>query len=119
MRGKFSKKVPEQIINEKIFRKTEWMTSHMRTFKYKLWKNIDKKDLYDKDGSFYKRAGDIAAMFPMLEMADDKIEYIKDTIYVYNRSNPLNEDKIDHLEQLRIERRIRNGKTYETLKEAP
>ena len=39
-RGKFSKQVPDFVVEKKIFRKCIWMTSHLRTFKYKLWKNV-------------------------------------------------------------------------------
>tara|TARA_R100000664_G_C2719047_1_gene113129 strand:- start:112 stop:750 length:639 start_codon:yes stop_codon:yes gene_type:complete len=117
VRGKFAKKVPQFVIESKAFRQSEWMTSHMRTFKYKLWKNIKKEDLCDEDGKYYKRAGDLAAMYPMLEMAGDKIEYVEDVVYVYNRANPLNEDKVDHSEQLRIEAKLRQGKPYNILEE--
>ena len=117
VRGKFAKKVPQFVIESKAFRQSEWMTSHMRTFKYKLWKNIKKEDLCDEDGKYYKRAGDLAAMYPMLEMAGQKIEYVEEVVYVYNRANPLNEDKVDHSEQLRIEAKLRQGKTYNTLEE--
>ena len=47
VRGKFAKKVPQFVIESKAFRQSEWMTSHMRTFKYKVWKNIKKEDLCD------------------------------------------------------------------------
>ena len=93
------------------------MTSHMRTFKYKLWNNIDKQDIKDEDGAFYKRAGDLPATFCMLELAGERISFIEDILYVYNRSNPLNEDKIDHREQLLAEKRIRSSRVYETLRE--
>lgn len=116
-RGKFSKKIPQHIIENKLYRQSEWMTSHMRTFKYKLWNNIDKQDLKNEDGCFYKKAGDLAPTFCMLELAGDKISFIEDILYVYNRSNPLNEDKVNHMEQLLAEKKIRSSKVYETLKE--
>tara|TARA_R110000851_G_scaffold333049_1_gene510884 strand:+ start:1057 stop:1800 length:744 start_codon:yes stop_codon:yes gene_type:complete len=116
-RGKFAKKIPQHIIENKLYRQSEWMTSHMRTFKYKLWNNIDKQDIKDEDGAFYKRAGDLPATFCMLELAGERISFIEDILYVYNRSNPLNEDKIDHREQLLAEKRIRSSRVYETLRE--
>lgn len=116
-RGKFSREVPKHIVENKLYRRSEWMTSHMRTFKYKLWKSIDKNDLKDENGRFYKKAGDLASTFCMLELAGNKISYINDILYVYNRDNPLNEDKVNHTEQLLAENKIRNSKVYETLKE--
>jgi len=33
-------------------------------------------------------------MLPLLEMASDKSYFINDVLYVYNKENPLNVDKI-------------------------
>jgi len=96
MRGKFSREVPREILRNKLFRESAWMTSHLRTFKYKLWRHIKKEDIVDSNGKIYAMAGDLPVMFPMLEMAEERSHFIKDIIHVYNRSNPLNEDK-DHL----------------------
>ena len=60
--------------------------------------SIDDNDLRDTDGEYYSMAGDFAFMFPMLEMAGDRFEYIQDVMYVYNRTNILAEDKVDHLQ---------------------
>ena len=115
--GEFVRKKEKEFVENKLYRSSEWMTSHMRTFKYKLWNNIDKDDLKDENKNFYQKAGDLAATFCMLELAGDKISYIKDILYVYNRNNPLNEDKVNHKEQLLAENKIRNSKIYKTLKE--
>ncbi len=53
------------------------MTSALRTFKYKLWKNIKEEDLKNREGKFYEAAWDLAFMFPMFEMAGEKIEFVK------------------------------------------
>ena len=68
-RGKFAKPIPEHIINGNSYRKAEWMTSQQRTFKAHLWNRINKKDLLDSEGNYYKMVKDLAIMFPMLEMA--------------------------------------------------
>lgn len=112
VRGNFSRQVPEQIIKNNLFRESTWMTSHLRSFKYKLWKKIDKEDLLDKNNQFYPMAGDLAAMFPLLEMAGNRALFIEDILYVYNRANVLNEDKVNHSFQLSMESEIRNRKKY-------
>tara|TARA_R110002012_G_scaffold237633_1_gene411355 strand:- start:13 stop:765 length:753 start_codon:yes stop_codon:yes gene_type:complete len=115
--GKFARQVPDDIIENNLFRENEWMTSHLRTFKYKLWKKIDKTDFINtKTKKFYKAAWDLAFMFPMLEMSGNRAKYIKDVMYVYNRQNPLNEDKINHPVQIAEEQEIRYKKKYKRLK---
>jgi len=117
LRGKFSKQVPDNIIKNKLFRESEWMTSHMRTFKYRLWAYTRRKDVLDSNGKIYSMAGDLPVMFPMLEMAGSpkNVKYIHDIMYVYNRTNPLNEDKVNHELQLSIEAEVRAKKKYPSL----
>ena len=114
-RGKFSRQVPDFIVEKKIFRKCIWMTSHLRTFKYKLWKNVRRQDVLDSTGKIYAMAGDLPVMFPMLEMAEERSFFIEDILYVYNRTNPLNEDKINNELQLSIEDEVRNKPIYPRL----
>ena len=115
-RGKFSKQIPSHIIETNTYRKHEWCSSHLRTFKFHLWANIDKKDFINpKTNKFIKAAWDLAFMFPMLEMSAYKATYIKDIMYIYNRGNPLNEDKVNHNVQLNEEKYIRNKKPYERI----
>ena len=35
LRGKFAKKIPDHIVKDNSYRQQEWMSSHLRTFKYK------------------------------------------------------------------------------------
>ena len=116
VRGKFSRQIPKEIIDSNSFRESEWMSSHLRTFKYKLWKMIKKEDFLEDDGRFCDGAWDMIFMFPMLEMAGTKSSYIKDILHVYNRNNPLNEDKIDHKKLMLSEVRIRAKEKYKPLK---
>tara|TARA_R110000744_G_scaffold45650_2_gene101183 strand:+ start:9 stop:401 length:393 start_codon:yes stop_codon:yes gene_type:complete len=117
IRGKFSRQLPENIIKNKLFRSSQWMTSHLRTFKYKLWKRVRREDVLDSDGEIYKMAGDLPVMFPMLEMAEERSFFIEDILYVYNRTNPLNEDKVNHHLQLSIDAEVRRKQVYPRLEE--
>ena len=115
-RGKFAKKIPDSIIEDATYRQSEWMSSHLRTFKYKLWKKINQEDfIFSKTGRFIKAAWDLAFVFPMLEMSAHRALYLSDILYIYNRSNPLNEDKVDHSSQLAEEMEVRAKKRYERL----
>ena len=115
VRGKFSRKIPKEIIEENTFRESEWMSSHLRTFKYKLWKEIKRDDFLEEDGSFCSGAWDMRFMFPMLEMSKHRSFFVEDILHVYNRGNPLNEDKVDHQKLLRSEKTIRNKSKYKEI----
>ena len=107
---------PDDVIKDADFRKDKWRASHLRTFKYKLWKKIDQDDFLDEDGNFYKMAYDQAMMLPMLEMAAERIYYVPEILHVYNRSNPLNVDKIKEQEQFLTMHRIRKREKYKRVK---
>ena len=76
------------------FRKGKWRASHLRTFKYGLWKKIKEEDFLDWNGEFYKTSIDKAFMYPMIEMAREKSLFIPQPLYVYNFTNPLNVHKV-------------------------
>jgi glycosyltransferase involved in cell wall biosynthesis len=105
----------ENVIKNNLYRKDTWRASHLRTFKYKLWKNIKIEDLKDDDGEFYRMAWDLAIMFPMLEMSGGKHKCVSDILYCYNTSNPINDHKVNLNLQLSTDRKIRNKIPYNKL----
>ncbi len=114
-KGGYSKQLPREVIEQNQFREYQWSTSHIRTFYAALFKKIKLQDLF-KDGKFLTAAYDVGMMMPMLEMAGDKILYIdKDIFYIYNHSNPLNDDKIRWQEQLTTQQYIRSLAKYQPL----
>jgi glycosyltransferase involved in cell wall biosynthesis len=115
--GKFSRnEVSKSTILKKSFRNEEWQTSALRTFKYFLWKEIKDEDLRNTQGNYYEAAWDLAFMFPMLEMSGDKIQHIKELVYVYNLGTDINDHKVPEKrrKQLAYESEIRNKKKYNT-----
>ena len=56
--------------------------SHLKTFKYKLYKNLNLDDL-KKNGEYIRSSTDAAVMFPLLEMAGNNIKCIDDILYDY------------------------------------
>ena len=117
IKGKFCRQVPIQVIENKLYRKAPWTTSHLHSFKYGLWQNLDKKYLYEGDDIKYHFWGahDLVLTFPMLEMCGHKSHFVEEILYVYNRQNPLNVDKVDHQKQLMMEQKIRNLPPHDTL----
>jgi len=116
-RGKFSRQIPDWVLEKKLFRQNPWMSSHLRTFKFKLWDAIKKKDILNQEGKIYAMAGDLPVIFPMLEMAEERSHFINDIVHVYNRANPLNEDKVNHALQLSIEKEVREKEVYPRFEE--
>ena len=115
-RGVEPSEYPEEVIKNNAFRQDKWRASHLRTFKYNLWKELDHKDLKDKEGNYFKMTYDQAIMLPLLEMASERSKYIPDLLHVYNKENPLNIDKNKALEQSALAQKIRAKKPYKRLK---
>lgn len=71
-----------------------WVCTHLRTHKSWIFKLIKKNDLM-MNGEFYKKAPDLAMMWPMVEMAGpDHAKFIYEALYLYNAINPNNEVKV-------------------------
>jgi hypothetical protein len=105
-------KYPDNIIETNNFRNFRFLASHLRTFKYKLWKEIKNQDLLDENGNYYQTAWDLAIMFPMLEMCGNKFLFISENLYVYNNKNPLNDYKLYHQLQITTEMVLRTKEKY-------
>jgi len=69
----------------------------------------------DKNKNYYEMAADLALMFPMAELSGGKIKFIKDILYVYNRTNPLNDDKVNVRKQLSCASDIRRKRKYQPI----
>ena len=105
------------IIDFRNYRRNEyWCTSHLRTLKRKIWYSINKKDLTDDNGEFYKYAGDMCYMFPALEMCGSKhTKFIDKVLYVYNDLNDINQMKICGGEDLRMAEKLRAMPLYDEI----
>ena len=100
--------IPKHIIDNGLFRRYRWCSSHLRTYYAWLFKMIRKEDLMH-NGEWIKTAGDLAIMFPMLEMAGPRQSFISDILYIYNHESPINDDKVNRQMQINMEMRIRRN----------
>jgi hypothetical protein len=114
-RGIEPSRYPAEVVSANTYRDDMWRASHLRSFTYNLWKNLDHKDLKDKEGNYYKMAYDQAIMLPLLEMASERSKYIEETMYVYNKANPLNVDKIKAQQQFDTAKEIRAKERYKRI----
>ena len=103
---------PEQVIKDNLFRQDMWRASHLRTFKHHLWQRLSMDDLKGEDGNYYQTAYDQALMLPLLEMSSERSKYLDKIMHVYNRTNPLNVDKVKQQLQYNTSLKIRKKKPY-------
>jgi glycosyltransferase involved in cell wall biosynthesis len=90
--------------------------THIRTWRAFLWRKIKEEDLKDGNGVYWNVAGDLAFMFPMVEMSGPEHYRFMDEInYIYNESNPLNDHKVNLTRVQEVDRTIRNFNPYEKL----
>ena len=88
----------------------------MRTWKAFLWRKIKEEDLKDENGEYWSVAGDLAFMYPMLEMSGYKHYKFLETInYVYNAENPLNDHKVNSQSVFSVCNKIRKKEKYDIL----
>lgn len=107
--------MPEHIVSGNGFREYGFIPGHLRTFYAGLFKQIKKEDLM-YDGDFFRMTGDIAAMFPMIEMArQGHFEFIPKTLMVYNDGNPINNYKVEKGLERQLDLEIRKREKYKPI----
>lgn len=117
---------PDIVHTDNAYRRDVWRASHLRTFKWHLYRQIRKEDLiFPETGEFYFHAEDLATSFPCLEMSPkEKIGVVPFITYVYNvseeaRDRVENDTKRDpggyQNEVAKREHVVRNTKPYDTL----
>ena len=112
-KGVKGKKYPLLIREFDLFRKYFWYASHLKTYRHDLWLSLNPQDLLNKNGEYFTVACDLAIMFPLLEMAGNRQEFIKEILYFYNEDNPISDHKIRRKEQILAAKEIRQKNRYE------
>lgn len=104
--------MPEHIVKGNKFREHGFIPGHLRTFYAGLFKQIKKEDLM-YEGDFFSMSGDIAAMFPMIEMArDGHFRFISRLLMIYNDANPINNYKVVKGLERKLDLEIRQRHRY-------
>lgn len=114
----FCVQIPEEFVKGNRFRDFTHIPSHLRTFYAGLFKKIKKEHLM-LNGSFFEMNADIAAMFPMIEMArKGHFKFIDEVLLIYNGENELNDHKVSKTLQRELDLYIRRRLTrYPALSE--
>lgn len=103
---------------EGTIRQKSWEFSHLGTFRKELFCKIKRKDFMNQQGQFWTTTSDQAIMWPMAEMAGPQnFRAINEVLYVYNRMNPISDDRAHRQDQLLTEHTIRNKKPYAKLQQ--
>jgi glycosyltransferase involved in cell wall biosynthesis len=111
--------VPHEIIDHNKWRELPlpFCTSHLRTFRASLFKQVKLQDLTYK-GNFWPCAGDIAFFWPILEMAGHHAHYCPEYLYEYWETD-INEYKVRLPQVLSIYNYIRTLPPYLPLAALP
>ena len=110
-----SEALPKEVIAKNSFRKYHWVTSHLKTYYAKLFHLIDREYFFYKD-AFVPMAQDQAIMLPILELASlGHIRFIDEVLYVYNHTNPINDEKRDKSLGLDVVKTLREKKPLKPL----
>jgi glycosyltransferase involved in cell wall biosynthesis len=109
------KPIPKTILDTKTYRRKPWCTSHLRTFKAKLFKLINRQDFNGPDGKWLDVAWDLSFYMPFVEMAGHHGRYIHDILYIYNNENPIQDYKIKIDQQTAMDRFIRSKRPYKKI----
>lgn len=100
---------PHHVVASGSYREHEWISTHLRTAKYFLWRRIEKSAYKGPDGDWLDMNVDMATMFPLLEMSAGRHCAVNRSMYVYNFANPINDFRVSEERQLELEKHIREG----------
>lgn len=103
----------QPLLEPEKLREFPWVPFHLRTWKAFLWKKIKEEDLKDDEGNWLTVAGDLAYMYPMVEMAGIRhSRFLPQINYIYNYDNPLSNHHTNRERQLGNDQLIRSRPTY-------
>lgn len=78
------------------FRGSQWIFSHLFTFRYFLWKSIPPSYFIRKNEFEYQYASDVIINMAILDIAkSSRTEYIRERIYMYNNLSDINDFRVN------------------------
>lgn len=105
------KEIPINYIKNNTTRENPWPVTHLRSFYAGLFHKIKKEDLLFH-GNFFQTSCDVAMMVPLVELAGEHTKFISKVLYVYNRDNLINSDKVFASKQGLMDKIIRKRPKY-------
>jgi len=106
---------PREIHRSRSYRDSPWATSHLHTFRRRLFDHVPEEVMIDPDtGEHWASADDVALYLWMLELAGDHARHLWRITCHYN-FHEQTEYRLDREGQLERERRIRSRSRAEAL----
>jgi len=94
-------------------RMLDYRASHLKTFRYRLFADFLAQDprltaYKDESDNFYSMTGDVALMYPLMEIAGyEKVFFNEEVLYIY-REHSFNDSNLDRGRQIKNEMHIRS-----------
>jgi glycosyltransferase involved in cell wall biosynthesis len=109
-------KIPDFVLKQNLLRVYSRYTTQQRSFYCWLYRQIKLEDFF-QDNNFFAASNDVAKMTPICEMSskNNRIKQIGYPIYIYNRANCINDDKVNAEIQIKIDEKIRSKTPYNPL----
>jgi FkbM family methyltransferase len=109
-----SQPYPEHIKQRRAYRqhRFNWNMpyTHLRTFRKYLIDGIPDTNFQDETGRWFGAGGDGSTFYSLIEAADpDQVKCLQEVVYNYNDVNPLNDYKVNSIEQTRNATKILNN----------
>ncbi len=104
---------PANVILKNKFRDYRWSASGLRSYYVWLFKKIKVEDFY-YEGEFLPVCHDLAIMYPMFEMAGNRIKFIPDVLYIATRNTGINDFSAHVVLQQKVSRMLRKEKSRYT-----
>lgn len=118
-RAGISRPIPNHVWEGKGVRAHQpYCVSHLHSFYAGLFKKIKLRD-FTYQGDFVAAAYDCAMYFPMLEMAQGHVTFMKEKLYMYNNTNPINDHRANRGIQSKVHQHTRKLNPYQPAKGHP
>jgi hypothetical protein len=110
-----SSPIPERVVHARSYRDEAWTSSHLHSFRAKLFRHVREDSLIDPEtGDYFRSAVDMAHYFPMLELSGIHARHVERVLYVYNL-HPGSIENSERAKQVGCEKRIRGLERYDAL----
>lgn len=86
--------IPLEVVENNTFRQFTFVQSHLRTFYAWLLLKVPEEEL-KYQGRFTNFAGDVMEMFPMCELAGERIVFTDRVFYNYEQENPISDFRLN------------------------
>jgi glycosyltransferase involved in cell wall biosynthesis len=91
-----SRAYPREVIEQGSYRRYAlqghgYAWNHLRSFKADLFLQMTDEDWQDDNGQWFQTCTDTAMMFPALELANGKVKFLDEVLYVYRPDHELSD----------------------------